>query len=207
MIRGRYIVFALFCLFFFPIVTRAECSYERMAELNKIAGNVQVSYSYDPIKDANGNVVDVTSNLLFSNVSPDIYLVDDLDNVIDKDSVISYEFSDDVEVSIYSKDPNCYGIQIVKNYISIPHINSLYYSDDCVQNPGFKFCQLWLDSNSIDYDVFKSELAKYKKQLEGDYNQSDNSSFNFDYKLIIIPVIIVTLVIIFLFFLKRRRKL
>ena len=44
-----FIVF-VFCVFSFPFVVRAKCDYHRMSELNKMAGNVQISYTYE-LKD------------------------------------------------------------------------------------------------------------------------------------------------------------
>ena len=60
---------AVFCLFLFPSISYAECDYQRTSELNKIASNVQFSYSYDV---GDNNIPNIYLNI--SNITSDIYV-------------------------------------------------------------------------------------------------------------------------------------
>ena len=71
-IFNKYLIFFIICFFLNPIISNAECSYERQAELSKIASNVQIAYSYE--NDMGNPVFSV--NII--NITNDIYVLEHL---------------------------------------------------------------------------------------------------------------------------------
>ena len=62
----KYLLVFLGSLFLFPLVSNAECSYERQAELSKIASNVQFSYTYEVVEGTpqfNVNIINLTNDI------------------------------------------------------------------------------------------------------------------------------------------------
>ena len=43
----KYVVFTFICMIFVPLVSYADCDYQREAELSRIASNVQINYTYE----------------------------------------------------------------------------------------------------------------------------------------------------------------
>lgn len=206
--RIGYLLFTIVCIFFFPLVAHAECDYQRMSELNKIAGNVQIKFSYETVKNAEGRYERVNNYLNFLNITNDIYVVDDWGVLIEQDGAVSYDALNNIGFSIYSKDVNCYGEKISKKYIDIPHVNTYYFTDDCRDNPNFKYCSLWLNSNYVDYDAFKKELSDYKnKKIISSEKASSNKKLEFDFMTIGIVISVLLLVVLTGLIIRRRRKL
>jgi len=170
----NYLFVFLVSLFVFPILASAQCSYERQAELSRIASNVGFSYNYK-IQDS---IPNFTVNI--TNVTNDIYVVDDLNNVF----VNSYEFNplytDQARIiyKIYSNDDNCRGELIFTNYVNFPTFNRFYSSNECKENPDFKLCGLWTDTRYYSTEDFNSELEKYKNIAIVDEKQNDRSLFD-----------------------------
>ena len=75
MTRYRYVLLFILCMILFPNISKAECSYERQAELSRIASNVQFSYSYEMGNSYPKFTVNIT------NVTSDIYIKDSTENL------------------------------------------------------------------------------------------------------------------------------
>lgn len=163
--RIKYMFFALLCMCVTPIITHAECDYQRQAELARLASNVQLNYNYD-----------VSSGLKFTlyvtNLTNDLYMVDSYGNyfsggaerslVYSSNTVSGFNNKDNISFTIYSNDSECRGSELITKYISFPSFNPYSYNDECQENPNFKYCQTWMDTSSVNYDEFVNELAKYK---------------------------------------------
>ena len=158
----KIFMFSVFCVCVSPLIVHAECSYERQAELNKIAGNVKFSYSYDINEN---NLPVFYANV--SNITGDIYIVDDFGHNIDYASVsnIKYPCGDSIRFDIYSNDPNCHGEKITSKYLTIPPYN--YYSrlPECSRRPEFKYCNMWFFVD-IDRDEFYEKFKQYEDNIE-----------------------------------------
>ena len=148
----------------FPLNVHASCDYERQAELSRIASNVQINYSYEV-----GWGAGAFFTAYITNVTNDIYITDNYAHRFsgNKEGSASYLAGSKVEYTIYSNDSSCYGEKIVTQYLDIPHYNSYSQSDDCKENPNFKYCQLW-DYVIVDTAQFKEELEKYKQAKQSD---------------------------------------
>ena len=77
----KYLTVLFVFLFIFPLNSKAECDYKRMAELNKIASNVQVVYNYDVGQDG----VPVFK-LNIGNITNDIYVEDNYGGIYEKNT-------------------------------------------------------------------------------------------------------------------------
>lgn len=167
----KYFLCLLFCLFVCPLITHAACDYQRMAELSKIASNVQFSYSYEVVDGYPQFIANI------SNITSDIYLEDNYGNIINSNNEIQFSVtgSDLLKYNIYSKDNSCYGELLTTKYLSLPIYN--YYSEDslCQKNLNSKYCQKW-GSFDITYDDFKYDLTKNAN----DNVINDNSNNFFD---------------------------
>lgn len=209
--RIGYLLFAIVCIFFFPLVAHAECDYQRMSELNKIAGNVKFSYNIVLSKTPEGLNKFEDSVINITNITNDIFVVDDVGGIFDFDGEYSYLFSQDVEFKIYSKDPNCPDELLLTKYLETPRINSYYFMPECSDNLNFEYCKIWFNSNDVDSEEFNRKLSEYKKQEAQDVtlqkdNVSDSISVNswIVSSAIIVAVVLIVLIIVIVM---RRRKI
>ena len=207
--RGYYSLVLFFCMFIFPTFVHAECSYERTAELSRIASNVQLSYNY---KLEYGLEYDVH----ITNLTSDVYAMDNFGNVFTGNTDITKHYSHDDDVSfysgdtiyynIYSNDDNCKGEYLLKKYITLSNYNEYSTFPECMKYPDFKYCQKWISSRGIDSEIFKEELKKYSSTISNDSSDNFESSadiFSFINSNTIIAVSIIILVI-GIYYLRRK---
>lgn len=152
-----YIVLTLICMS--PFMVKADCDYQRLAELSKLASNVKVSYNYD--SNANFTVT-------LTNLTDDIYVTDNFGNTFNGsgERQVSYGSGNTVTYQVFSNDANCPGRQLGTKYITLPSFNPYYATDDCKNNPGFQYCQKWT-SSVININTFDSALADYEDEISG----------------------------------------
>lgn len=209
----KYLFVFLGSLFIFPLVSNAQCSYERQAELSKIAANVKFSYTYDT---TNGFP---TFNVIITNLTNDIYVEHTNDMF---GSIISgvgeKQFSstngDNLTFDIYSNDNNCRGTKIMTQYLNLPKYNDLSNREECKENPDFKYCQVWNDNENITSENFDTSLKKYKNDHEDTQKTNDSDVwskikiFLLQNKIILITsgICIIILVIYGVYRFKQRRN-
>lgn len=159
----KYMFFALTCMCVMPLVTHAECDYQRQAELSRLASNVQFAYTAD-IGDK------IAFDLTVTNLTDDLYMVDSYGNYFTgEETTLTYSGADmsgfgsgeTVTFIIYSNDANCYGTKILTKYITFPEYNLYSNMDECTNNPTFKYCQFWLNTSSLTLTQFYSEYEAY----------------------------------------------
>lgn len=180
--RGYYSLVLFFCMFIFPTFVHAECSYERTAELSRIASNVQLSYNY---RLEYGLEYDVH----ITNLTNDVYAMDNFGNVFTGNTDITKHYSyfdnitftadEPINYNIYSNDDNCKGEYLLKKYINFPNYNVNSSSEDCKKYPDFKYCQVWSSNIGISPEKFKMELNKFinsnnLKEEKAKANDSDD---------------------------------
>lgn len=201
--KVKYVFFTLICMCAVPLITHADCDYQRQAELSRLASNVQLAYNYD-----------VTSGLKFTlyvtNLTNDLYMIDSYGNyfaggaerslIYSSNTVSGFRNTDKITFTIYSNDAGCRGTQLVKKYISFPSFNPYSYNEECKMNPNFKYCQAWLDTSSVDYDEFTSALNQYQStsRTEEEVTPSENI-FEQIMSFLSQPYIVVTFVILIIF--------
>ena len=200
MTRYRYVLLFMFCMLLFPNTSKAECSYERQAELSRIASNVQFSYNYEM---KNNNTPSFTVNI--NNVPADIYIKEQNDlfnNVISNTDEYAETSASGITLiyNIYSNDDNCKDERILTQYLSIPYYNYYANSEECIKYPNFKYCQMWLNS-TISIDEFNNALEKYKSsQIKKAVTEEDKSLIdiiaeNINYILCVILALVILIII------------
>ncbi len=188
-------VFVLFAsLFIFPLNSHAECDYKRMAELNRIASNVQINYSYDV---ENSTPI---FKLFLSNITSDIYVEDGFGNTYENNAenipiYLNYIYS----FTIRSKDNACYGEKLLVKTIETPVFNSYSILPEC-KGKNSKKCGVWFDSSNLTYADYIDEennahVTKKTSQVK------DTNLFN-----VILPIFGIATVIILILFVVVRKK-
>ena len=187
-IKQFLIVFVIFLSAINHVNAASSCSYEQQVEFNNLASNVKVSYEAVDIYDGkainidgDGKEVDVYIrglNINILNITEGIYI-----KVIDKkdDSSRVYHYSDSVDgvVTFQIKDVDEVGNYTIEVYAdkyscinelyrSIPFTTPRYnnYSEMavCQENPGFYYCQEFINSDAIDINSFHSYLNNYRTE-------------------------------------------
>lgn len=207
----RCFVFAIICMVICPLVSNAECSYERQAELSRLASNVQLSYSY---------TVDSSQTPIFTiyitNLTNDIYLRQDNYEVIygigEKSVDVSYGGGQN-NYYIYSNDPSCKDDLLVTKSITLPETNMYADSSECKNYPTFKYCSRW-GIYSIDSSDFYSAFTQYKNDLKAEKKEmtSENTVLSeileviINNRIMIMFLGIMVLITIICYFLQKGRK-
>jgi len=163
----KYLFVFLGSLFMFPLVSNAACSYERQAELSKIASNVQFSYTYDE-SDSNG----VIMKIIVNNITNDIYVKNSFDQILQApEDIQRYPGADSYSFGIYSNDSNCRGELILTKYITLPTYNRYSSYQECEKNPEFEYCQIWVNTTHLSKSDFEEEL---KSTLQSEESNDKN---------------------------------
>lgn len=153
----KYVIFALICMCVTPLITHAECDYQRLAELSRLASNVQLSYTYS---EESGFQITMT------NLTNDLYATNIYGQRINGGAERVFEaVSGSYNYDIYSNDSNCPGEFLLRKSINLPVRNSYSYYDECKQYPNFKYCQMW-SNISVTHEQFMEELNQYKGNVE-----------------------------------------
>lgn len=153
----KYVIFALICMCVTPLITHAECDYQRLAELSRLASNVQLSYTYS---EESGFQITMT------NLTNDLYATNIYGQRINGGAERVFEaISGSYNYDIYSNDSNCPGEFLLRKSINLPVRNSYSYYDECKQYPNFKYCQMW-SNISVTHEQFMEELEQYKGNVE-----------------------------------------
>ncbi len=203
--RIKYVFVFAFLMAIFPLVSKADCSYERQASLSKIASNVQFNYTYDKESD-------ISFNVLITNLTDDIYLVDGDNNVISGagEKSLNYFPGQKIEYTIFSNDDSCRGDVIQKRYVNLPVYNTYSTLDVCKENPGFSLCGMWVDLTGYTYEQFIDELEKYKndknKSVSKDTNKLSFWDFVSENKMTFIIIFIAIIILVFAFLFVRSKR-
>lgn len=218
--------------------SNSKCSKEELNELYKLAEKITTDSEMVEVfvgmseNDSTGEEVklygyasqftlkDVDSKL-YAHVTND-YNDDEKDyNVEDEKIVFQGTPSFDIvtyTVEIKSNDYGCKGETIRKFTLRTKIFNRFFNMIECDEFPDFKYCQQYIDEDLPTLQMFKSELAKYKKTTKKvttesdnkEVNKNDNKETKSNYKLYIIIAIIVILVgvvaIVTLILVKKKRS-
>lgn len=204
----KYLFVFLGSLFMFPLVSNAECSYERQAELSKIASNVQFSYTYDSVNDM------PKFNVIITNLTNDIYIKDDSMNTIIGTGEKNYQYENGTSVTykIYSNDPSCRNEQILTKYINLPAYNAFSNTEECIKNPNFDYCQVWT-STGLKAEDFETKYEQYQNELEEKEKQNEQKGTIEIIKLfiqnnlnVIIMCLIAVLILLTMFIYRKIKK-
>lgn len=196
-----FIVF-VFCVFSFPFVVRAKCDYHRMSELNKMAGNVQISYTYE-LKDDS-----LLYTVYLNNLVNDIYIIDDDGNTFTGvgEKNFNYNYGGRIKYVIYSADPSCYGEELTTRYYKLPYYNKYYNRSECIKNPDFKYCDLWGVTATSDGE-FNYEYEQYLNTKNSSSFADDEDDYSFSYLYLFVLIAVVILIgLIMIIFVRKKKK-
>lgn len=187
--KTKYFLGIAAALCFLPISAHAECSSERIAELNKIANNVNLNYTYefdktDPDDENKTTNLGAKFSVHISNLTNDIYI----QNMTNEGTYVGagettdptiFNSGESVTYTIYSNDASCKGQSLTSKYITFPKFNEYSSTEECEQYPKFKYCKMWLDTSGLDEDGFQKALEKYKNGDETDSLDKKANTENF----------------------------
>lgn len=163
--KKRYFLSIAAALCFLPITAHAECSSERLAELNKIANNVRISYDYKMVDEAPQFTVNV------ANLTNDIYLVDDIfaqEISGTGEKTIDYTSGSHINFTVYSNDNSCKDEALTTKYVNLPAFNYYYYDERCKGNEEYDYCKMWIDTSKLSDEDFAKGLDEYKNKNSED---------------------------------------
>lgn len=209
----KKIILFVICFFANMLLVNASCDYTRVANLKKIASNVNITYDYKIVD--NKAYFDIT----FANLKNDIYIYDSFHEkayfndgevtIRDFESGISYRFF------IKSNDSSCKDDILFTKYVNLPKYN-MYYGDPlCEGIEDYTLCQRWGSYYVSSYAEYKEQIMKYKESLNKKTDIKDNKNnktlkdivfdFLLDYYYIILIVIIVICMSIIIYKNKKDR--
>lgn len=166
----KYVMFSLLCVFISPFIVKADCSYEREAELSRIASNIQLSYTYEIINGYIQYYVNIT------NVTEDVYIIDSLGNRFssNKEFVQKYSLGNNkMQFTIYSNDSNCKNEEILTKYLNFPYYNQFSNVPECQQYKELDLCSLWYNTSSYTYQNFVNDLNKTVQNLKTQHMEKE----------------------------------
>lgn len=202
----KYLFVFLGSLFIFPLVSNAQCSYERQAELSKIAANVKFSYTFEMQETVELRPL---FKIFITNLTNDIYIVDDYNGLTilgTGEKQVNYGDVSSATFKIYSNDPACRGELLMTQHVNMPSYNPYSRSEECKQNSDFKFCDLWNAEPSSEAQ-FNEELEKQKSQQKVKENIDNENAISYfleKNKSIIIATIIAIIALIVIIFIRKK---
>ena len=161
----KYVLFTLICMCVTPLITHAECDYQRQAELARLASNVQLTYTYN----SNSGF-----QVIMTNLTSDLYAVNNYGQTIYGGEEKTFNYSSGtISFDIYATDSSCSTGKLLTKSVTLPTLNAYSYYDECKQFPNFKYCQLWGDF-SVTHDQFMKEFESYKEDVNASLTSADD---------------------------------
>ncbi len=169
-------------------VDKDKCSTDLIKKLSDEANKIKMTYKeksatselYETGDDSGENFYnyDYFWNVTFTNVTDNFYLKitndnDDTIKTITKDTLVDgkWQFdtmpSDDIityTISVISNPEGCKEQVFRKFELKALIFNVWSTSAKCSIYKDFKYCQRWTDEDTLPFDKFESELAKYLKE-------------------------------------------
>ncbi|MBO5476046.1 MAG: hypothetical protein J5982_06080 [Bacilli bacterium] len=169
-------------------VDKDKCSTDLIKKLSDEANKIKMSYKEKAIEDGiydvdddsgeNFYLYDYVWNVTFDNVTDNFYLkitndYDDTVKTITKDTLVDgkWEFDtipdDDVvtyTISVISNPDGCKEQTFRKFELKALIFNTWSATPKCKVYKDFKYCNRWIDEDTLTFDEFEYELAKYIKE-------------------------------------------
>ena len=185
-------ILLFFISFFIVLDVKASCSYTTLANLKKLASNVNVTYTYNIVENT------ATFNIRFANLTRDIYVYDSYNDksYYDTGEIVLNDFKDGTKYRFFikSNDSNCKDELLMTKYISLPKYNKFYGDPICNGIENYTLCQKWGTFNTTSYSDYKNQINKYKASLNKEkvvIDEEKKLTFIFKYYLFIFITIII----------------
>ena len=190
----KKIIRFLILLLLIPItkISALNCSYSEIADLKKLATNVNVTYDY--VEKNN----DAVFNIVLSNLNDKFYFIDSTNYkkykyTKDEIKISGYKSGDSIKYNFYSSQCNDEALYTLR--INLPTYNKYYKDSLCKGIEDYSLCQKW-SSHNLTYDKFVEKVSKYKESLNKENEKKDDEEINFT----IIQIIIQFLLDYYLYF-------
>ena len=205
----------IFLLCLHGMVYADSCPSSELARLKNIAKHIEFAYDYE-IKIKEGTESGSESQyadfkVTVTNLNKDLkvmiendYLESNYKEFINdgtNQGVLS-GFSSGEEITITVRayvDNDCMGTILLTKNIKFPYLNKYYASEECKNNPTFKYCSKMLD-NDITYEEFTNELGKFLGKQTNDDKTDNNDGKSKESKSLNYNMILKYLGIIFIIF-------
>ena len=161
-------VICILLLMFIPSnIVNAKCLYSDIANLKKMAANVNYVYEY---KVSNNDAI---FSITLTNLVKDFYFVDANKNVTYKNktgelTLKNYNSGDTIIYNFYPNDSDCLDTPLYTLRIVLPKYNSFYTESVCTGAEEYSLCQKW-SSHNLDIITFRNKVEQYKySKLQAD---------------------------------------
>ena len=204
----KFFLILLFILFIEKI--NAECSSFDVLRQKSLVSNVNYSYDY--------YIVDNKAyfNVTLSNLTPEMYLIDSLNNKYSyynskNGELFLNSYSNNVEFTFYST--NCNNEKIGKIIINFPIYNEFYNDSICQGYNKFIWCKKWSNKVYSKQEIIelKEKQAKKQKILERNNETSSDrfydkiNTFYIKYYYVFLPIIIIIGIFSIIFVNKKQK--
>ena len=154
-----------FCLLLILIVLspkhiKASCSDSEIIRLQKLASNVNITYT------ANENTQKF--DIIITNLKNDLVLKDVYSNKnynTNREVKIKNASSGAHRFLIYAKDKECTSDILKEKYIKLPFYNSYYKRSECKGIENYVYCSKWMDVN-LDQSVYEQKINEHLNNMK-----------------------------------------
>ena len=179
----KVLLFLILLFIPFMVSARNKCDLSVLANVKKMASNVNTSYYYK--MDGDKVLFDIT----LTNITPDIYFVDKLTNKTyyysdTNNGTITFSnySSGTVKYLFYSNNNECINKKLIVKNVNLPYYNKYYNYPECSGNENIYVCKKWVKFEGTDNDFYKY-LNKYKNSNNNTINE-ENVELNFFDKIV-----------------------
>ncbi len=180
------------------VYAESSCSYSEQVEFNNLAANVQGTY--EAVDIYNGTTIDIDGTgeeidnyvrglrISILNITDDIYIKLINGNSKEErtyyykdtnDGILTFDTSDVLDVveytvEVYANKHSCVGELYRTFTFTTPRYNRFSLYTICNDNPGFYYCQEFIQSAEISLEDINSLLVKYQSQQKQEEEQEKN---------------------------------
>ena len=162
-------IFICFCLSITKV--NASCSYTRIANLKKLASNVNITYTYTIVNN------EASFDIRIANLTNDIYVYDVYNDkkYTTRGEIVLRDFKDGMKYRflIRSNDSNCEAELLSTRYVTLPKYNVYYGDPICKGIEDYTLCQKWGTFNAVNHDDYVGQVNKYKASLSKNKNNKE----------------------------------
>lgn len=176
----------------------SSCSYSEQVEFNNLAANVKSTYEAVDIYDGKTIDIDGTGNevdnsvrglrISILNITDDIYIKLKNKNTNEEktyyykdttNGTLTFDTIDVLEVTeytveVYANKYSCAGELYRTFTFTTPRYNRFSLYTVCNDNPGFYYCQEFVQSAEISLEDISTLLIKYQDQQKQEEEQEEN---------------------------------
>jgi len=177
--KNKFLLFFIVIMMVFNVkaITLEACTTEKMNALKEIANKMEFNYTYVMKENDGIKYPEFTINVSNMNKEIKVLIINDfysLDykefvNKDGKSSMSGFKQGEKVVITSKAYTPDkCSTNTVLTKTIKLPYYNQYYEEDFCLENPNFKYCEEFTDTD-LSYEKYYKEKEKYlsdKEKLE-----------------------------------------